>query len=324
LNQFIGIETGKPLLLKKKRQPGWLALSLDQDHIDLVHVKRTAHGKPEIALCDSYRKEGSDAATLARLRKELKLDQYRCTTLLKSADYQTHPLDAPNVPAAEMKSAVRWRVKDIIDYPLEAATVDVLDIPVDPNAPARNHSVYVVTAHNSVIESCIKPFNEAQVALEVIDIPDLAQRNIAALFEPEERGVAMLAFYANEGILTFTRGGELYLVRRIDVPLAQLVEADAERRNQHFERIALEVQRSLDHFDRQYSYVPIAKLLLAPLPRDVGLQQFLAPNISVPVETIDLGAAMDFPGVPELKHPARQSQCLAAIGAALREEKAAA
>ena len=66
--------------------------------------------------------------------------------------------------------------------------------------------------------------------------------------------------------------------------------------------------------------MPVAKLLLAPLPQEVGLQQYLAPNISVPVETIDLGAVMDFPGVPELKHAGRQSQCLAAIGAALRNE----
>src|SRR3990167_9118614 len=287
--------------LKGKKRPGWLALSLDRDHVDLVHVKRSAGGRPEITMCDSYRREGSDAATLARLRKEIRLDRYRCTTLLKSTDFQMHQVDAPNVPAAEMKTAVRWRVKDIIDYPIDAATVEVLDIPVDQNAPARNHSLYAVTARNSVIEGCIKPFDKAQVPLEAIDIPDLAQRNVAALFETEGRGVAMLAFYQDEGILTFTSGGELYLARRIEIPLAQLIEADAERRNQHFERIALELQRSLDNFDRNYNYVPIAKLLLAPLPQEIGLQQYLAPNISVPVETIDLGAVMDFPGVPELK-----------------------
>ena len=312
------------MFFRKKRRPGWVALSLHQGHVDFAHVKRAANGKPEVALCDTYRKEGSDAATLQRLRKEFKLDQYRCTTLLRSADYQMHPVEAPNVPAAEMKAAVRWRVKDMIDYPLDAATVYVLDIPDDHNAPARNHSVYAVTARNSVIERCIKPFNEAQVALEAIDIPDLAQRNIAALFEREERGVAMLAFYSDEVILTFTRGGELYLSRRIESPLAQLLQADAGRRNQYFERIALEVQRSFDHFSRQYSYVPIAKLLLAPLPQDIGLQQYLASYIDVPVETVDLGAVMDFPGVPELDHPARQSQCLQTIGAALRGDEAAA
>lgn len=309
---------------KGKRQAGWLALNVDDDSVGLVHVRRAVGGRPEVAMCDTYRKEGSDVATLARLRKELKLDGFRGTTLLKSAEFQMHQVEAPGVPAEEVKTAVRWRVKDIIDYPLDAATVDVLDIPVDRNAPTRNHSVYAITARNSAIEACIKPYMEAQIPLEAIDIPDLAQRNVAALFETEGRGVAMLAFYPTEGILTFTSGGELYLSRRIEISLAQMVEADAERRAQYFERIALELQRSLDHFDRQYHYVPVAKLLLAPMPVETGLQEYLAANIYVPVETIDLGTVMDFPAVPELKHPARQSQCLQAIGAALRGEEAAA
>lgn len=312
------------MFFKRKKQPGWLAIDMRSSHVELAYVWRAANGKPQIALCNSYRKDGSGAVTLARLRKELKLNRYRCTTLLRSEDYQMQPIEAPNVPAAELKAAVRWRVKDVIDYPLEAATVDVLDIPVDQAAPAGNHSVYAVTARNSVIENCIKPFNEAQLSLEAIDIPDLAQRNIAALFESGEHGVAMLAFYEKEGILTFTRGGELYLARRIETSLAQLLQDDAGSRQQCFERIVLEVQRSLDHFDRQYSYVPIVKLLLAPLPQETGLQQCLASDINVPVETIDLAAVMDFRGVPELENPARQSQCLAAIGAGLRVEEAAA
>jgi MSHA biogenesis protein MshI len=310
------------LFFKRKRRPGWLALGLYPDRVDVVHISR-GNGKPQITLCDSYRKEGSDSATLARLRRELKLDQYRCTTLLKTEDFQVHQIDAPAVPAAEMKIAARWRVKEIIDYPLDAATVDVLDIPVDRNAPARNHSAYAITARNSVIGACVKPFNEADVALDAIDIPDLAQRNVAALFEAKDRGIAMLGFYEKEGVLTFTSGGELYVARRIEITLAQLMDADAEHRAQYFERIALELQRSLDNFDRQYSYVPVAKLLLAPLPRDIGLQQYLAANIYVPVESVDLGTVLDFPAVPELRHPERQAQCLAMIGAALRDEMAA-
>ena len=312
------------LWFRGKRQPGWLAVGLHGDHIDLVHVRRSAAGRPEIVLCDTYRTEGSEADALARLRRELKLDQYRCTTLLKFADYQMHALDAPAVPAAELKNAVRWRVKDVIDYPLEQATVDVLDVPVDKNGVSRNHQVYALTTRNECVERTIKPFNEARLPLEVIDVPALAQRNIAALFEQEGRGLATLVFHAECGKLTFTSGGEIYLTRRIEIPLAQLMEADAERRNQNFERIALELQRSLDHFDRQFNYVPVSKLLLAPLPEDIGLQQYLATNIYVPVETMDLAAVMDFPAVPELKQAARQAQCLAAIGAALRDETVSA
>lgn len=288
-----------------------------------MHISRPAHGRPQISLCDSYRKEQSDAATLTRLCREFKLDRYRTTTLLAGDEYQMHQLDAPNVSPEELKDAVRWRVKDLIDYPLEEATVDVLDIPVDRNAPARNHSIYAITARNHAIKTRIQPIVAAQIALEAVDIPELAQRNIAALFEPAGRAVALLAFYGKEGILTFTCGGELYLSRRIEISRAQLLEPDAERRGQIHERIALELQRSLDHFDRQFHYAPVAKVLLAPLPPECGLLEYLAANTYVPVEGIDLAAVADFPAVPDLKHPERQAQCLQMIGAALRDETAA-
>ena len=112
-------------LSKGRKQPGWLAIDVQPAQVDLVHVRRGVTGRPEIGLCDSYKVEGGAAETLARLRKEHKLDQYRCTTLLRFADYQLHLIDAPSVPRAELKNAVRWRVKDIIDYPLEIGRAHV-------------------------------------------------------------------------------------------------------------------------------------------------------------------------------------------------------
>jgi MSHA biogenesis protein MshI len=308
-------------MTRKKRQPGWLALVLHHDQVDLVHVKRGVNGTPQVLMCDSYRKEESNAATLNRLSKELKLERYRCTTLLERDAYQLHQIDAPNVLPAEMKQAVRWRMKDLVDYPLEAAAVDVLNIPADTHAPAADHAVYAVIAPNSAIEHCTEPFKASRVPLECIDIPELAQRNIAALFEHDGGGVVTLAFHEDDGLLTFTRAGELYNSRRIDVALPQLLQADDVRRTAYFERIALEVQRSLDHLGRQYHYVPLVKVLLGPLPAELRLEEYLASIISVPVESIDLASVLDFAAVPELKDVESQSRYMQAIGAALRDDE---
>jgi MSHA biogenesis protein MshI len=305
----------------RRQQPGWLALGLAEDHVDIVHVKRAADGPPAIALCSSYLREGSDAATLARVAGHLKLQRYRCTTLLGRDHYQLHHMDAPNVPAEELKSAMRWRARDVIDYPLESATVDVLDIPADPEAPAPDHKVYVVTARNEAIRKCVEPFQQSRIPLQAIDIAELAQRNVAALFASDVHGVATLAFYDDEGLLTLTRAGELYSARHIDISLKQLLETDIARRATHFERIALEVQRSLDHLGRQYHYIPIAKLLLGPLPAEVDLEAYLGAIIGIPVEGMDLSKVMDMSATPELADPASQSRYLPAIGAALREQE---
>ena len=112
-----------------RRRPGWLCINLMSNRVDISHVLVNGRARPEILLCDSYRKEGDDVATLKRLRRELQLDRYQCTTLLRSGNYQILQVDAPSVPAAEARNAVRWRIKDMIDFPVEAATVDALFIP---------------------------------------------------------------------------------------------------------------------------------------------------------------------------------------------------
>jgi len=297
---------------------------LHKERIDIAYVRRNAAGRPEIVSLDSFRQEGGLETTLTRLRKEFKLTQSRCATLLPHGEYQILQIDAPNVPATEMREAVRWRVKDLLDYSVQAATMDVLDIPVNGTAPGRAKSVFVITANNSIVGPRIQLFDAAQIPLEVIDVPELAQRNIAALFEEKNRGLVLLAFDEYGGTLTFTHEGELYASRHIEITLNQLVEADERNRNIYLERIGLELQRSLDNCYRQYSLISLGQVLLLPVPGLPELAQYLGANLDVPVKTFDLADVIDFPTIPELKSSARQAQCLHTIGVALRAEKVAA
>ena len=305
-----------------RRTPGWLCINLWPDRVDVSHVVANGKTRPEITLCNSYRKEGGDAATLTRLRKELQLDRYRCTTLLRNGEYQVVQVDAPNVLAPEARSAVRWRIKDMIDCPVEAAAVDALFIPQPEKAAGRTPQMLAVAAKNEVIAATVKPFNDADIPLEVIDIPELAQRNFAHCLEAESRGLALLAFDEQSALLTFTSGGELYQHRRIDVSIGSLSSAFPDQRSALYDRLVLELQRSLDHFDRQFHHVAVAKVVVTPLPGAEDLGEYLAANLDVPVELLYLSEIMDFPSIPELHEPLRQAQCLQLIGAALRGEAA--
>lgn len=308
----------------KGRKPGWFCINLMPDRVDVCHVHATGRARPEVLLCDSYRKEGGDAATLTRLRRELDLDSHRCTTLLRSSDYQVVQVDAPaNVPEAEARDAVRWRIKDMIDYPVEMATVDAVFIPAADGASGRPPQMLAVAAKNSVVAGAVKPFNDAAIPLEVIDIPELAQRNLAQRLELEGRGLALLAFNDQGGLLTFTCGGELYQSRRIDISLRHFDGASTEQRKGLYDRLVLELQRSLDHFDRQFRHVAVARVMLTPVPGADDLREHLAAGLDVPVALIHLSEIMDFPHIPELHEDARQAQCLQMIGAAMREEATA-
>jgi MSHA biogenesis protein MshI len=196
--------------------------------------------------------------------------------------------------------------------------VDVLDIPADKNAPARNRSLYAVAARNEVIKRRMADFDTAKLPVSAIDIPELAQRNIASLLEDKGRGMALLSFDENGGLLTFTFDGELYSSRYIDVPLSQLNQSDSEQQR-HFDRITLELQRSMDHFERQFSFITISKLVLAPLPSAVDLEAYLAANLYLPVSTLNLDEVFDFSAASGVE-AAQRMRCFLVLGAALRTE----
>jgi MSHA biogenesis protein MshI len=268
--------------------------------------------------------KNSDWALLAELAedKERALKRYQCTTLLPNGGYQLIQVDAPEVPEAEQKEALRWRLKDMIEHPVEAVSFDILPLP-EKVLPGGARQLYAAVARNDVIEPVVKGFHGAGMHLEVIDVPELAQRNVAALFEDENRALAFLAFDETSALLTFTYQGELFSLRRIEVGARQFLDASEDRRAQLAERIVLELQRSIDGVDRQFSAISLSRMIVA-LPPDCGLEEQLASNLYIPFEAMDLAKVMDLSAVPELQSPEAQRLALKSIGAALRHEEVAA
>lgn len=306
----------------RRRSDGWLAVVPHAGRIDLAHVRRAGGGRPEVRLLESFRAEGDPGEALKRLASARRLGSFRCTTLLQPGQYHLTQFESPAVAADERAAALRWRFKDMVDFPVDGASIGVLDIPTE-GAANRQAMVYAVAASAAAVGATMRGFDGARLPIAAIDIPELAQRNVAALFEEENRGLAFLVLDEGGGLLTITYRGELYAVRRMEVSATQLAEADEERRGQLLERVMLELQRTLDNFDRQYSFISVASMLVAAAPDVPQLQPYLAENLYLPVRAMDLAAVCDFPSVPELREPLRQAQCLAAIGAALRSQEAA-
>ncbi len=296
---------------------GWTSMLLSPNRIDLAHVILRREAKPVVAALDSFKVEKGEIEALRALRKGRKV-QGRVSVLLRHGQYQMLQVEAPPGPVAERKDALRWQVKDMLEFPVDAATLDVFEIP-DSGGAGRQPQVYLVAASDARLQPTIRAFQAARQSLDAIDIAEMAQRNVASLFAEANRGVALLVFDDDCGLLTFSRDGELFVSRHIDISLTQLAQATAERRDQLYERIALEVQRSLDNFDRIYSQIPISRVLVAPVPGAEGFLDFLRGNLSLPVLDINLSDVIDHAAVPELRDPGYQARHLRLIGAAMRE-----
>jgi MSHA biogenesis protein MshI len=211
----------------------------------------------------------------------------------------------------------------MLDYHVDDATIDVLDVPVPAAAGQRPHYMYTVAARNDAIRATLERFNAGGMPLAVIDIPDTAQRNVAARLESDQRAIVALSFDAYGGLITVNFGGELYLSRRLDINLAQLAEAEGEVRDRLLERVLVETQRSLDHCERTYPFFAIGRVLVGPVPGEGALREHLAANLYLPVELLELARTVRLPAEAHDWTPAQQAKWLKVIGAGLRVEKKA-
>ncbi len=308
----------------KQKKPGWFAISASEQGAGVAHVLNSPDGKPSVKFAKSRTENLKDNSATKTLVTDLNLTAHHCTLLLKHGEYQLLQIEKPNVPAEELKQAIRWKLKDMIDYPVEQATVDVIDIPTDPSNARRQAYVYAVATRNELISGYIESLIEFSASgLEAIDIPELAQRNLAKYLEQENRGLAMLTINGADGLLTFTSGGELYHARGIDINIKHMLSDDSEQKSTLYERLSLEIQRSLDNFERQFPYINVNRLVLAPFEGREDFYDYLKTSLFVQVDRFDLSDIFSLDANVEIGDLAMQSSLLPALGAALREGLAA-
>jgi MSHA biogenesis protein MshI len=310
-------------MFNRSPRPGWLAIDLQPRSVRVAHLVRGSGARARVVVMREFERGGSEAEDLMRVRKSLALAGLRCTTALDASAYHVVQLPAPAVPAAEAKEALRWAVKDSIDFAADEAILDSMPIPADATRVGRPAQLIAVAARRERVRARMQAFQSAGVRLAAIDVAEVAQRNLAALYEQPDRGLAFLSFDQQRGLLTFTRNGELYALRYIDVGARALAASgDAASQQALRERITLELQRSLDNFDRQFSQVALQRLLIAPFAGRDALVAELQDMLSVRVEAADLDEAIDFEDGSAIAGETLQAPWLSVLGLALRQEGA--
>ncbi len=300
-------------LLKKRPLPGICAIDCSSDGIAITRIIQETD-KPVLELCEFY---SSDKTTASQQLKELanrhQLDRYVCTSLLSRDDYQLLVMEAPAVPKDELKSALRWRIKDLIDHPVTDITLDAFDVP-SPKGASQTNSVYVVAAKNDALNQHLSKLQNADINLKIIDIMEMAQRNIANLLADNEKGVALLSVHNNSSLITVSKDDELYLTRAMNIGLEQIVTSpattDTTNRDDDdlpnldldldignsaaYDHIALELQRSLDYYESNFRQAPIRTLYLAPTLKELpGFREYMKDNLNMSVELVDLSTLFE-------------------------------
>lgn len=299
-------------------------LSINDAHIAFARVQRKKNGGIQLAAAtiDNEVNEENWTRRLVNDTDGIDLTRSRVTSVLRDGSYQLLLVEVPNVPADEVKSAVRWQIKDLLDFPVDDAIVEMFEMPEQSTAGQKSMAYVVATQRNSVQEH-IELVQGAGLSLDVIDIPELCARNIAILLPQDNDGVAFLHFTNDHGILTVTRQGVLYLIRRIEVGRVAMnaVSADNFAKSELIATIVLETQRSLHYYESHFDRRPVRELVLAPGSDMGGLAEALNEQLGVTVSSLDFNELFEMQSVVS---PDIQAECLLAVGAALRTEALAA
>ncbi|NOZ53984.1 MAG: pilus assembly protein PilM [Gammaproteobacteria bacterium] len=257
--------------------------------------------------------------------KQFGLATKPCSTVMALGDYSVLSVEAPDVPEEELRAAIRWQIKDLIDFHIDDAVIDIFDAPPS-GIDGRQRSLYVVASKMSIVKAQVTALQEAEVNLVTIDVPELVLRNISRYLPEDQEGVAFVYLSKQQGLVVLTRQSTLYLARTLDIGTEFLQQADIEplsfdksAQNTQYDRLTLEVQRSIDYYDRYFTLPPLKGIVLAPMGVDIpGLVDYLALNLGLGCRVLDINEIVDS------KVPLgilQQANCLMAIGAALRQEK---
>lgn len=305
-----------------KRQGQWLGVDMSVDATTaILMVPGDGQRKPCVQACGVFQGEGATAQLLQWQQKLHRGQRGSCNLLLQTQDYQLIVMDVPPVGLQERREAVRWRLRDLIDFPPEEAALDCIEIPATTVGEAATKLLTLVSKRE-IVARWMQRFQDAGQPLSAIDIPELALRNVS-LLAGRETAHAYLHVGLQATRLLMMWQGELCAFRQLDIHAAQWAQANAMERLDLSERLALEIQRSADAFARQYNVADFTNLWVSGAAEVEDLCAALTPLVTVPIEELRLKDWVDWSVADEVANLSERVDYTLAVGAALRSEVSA-
>lgn len=188
----------------------------------LAYVQATLRddGLYQVQRCGVERQGADSAEDFAKRLAALGFKGQTARVMLRPEQYQIFQIDMPAVPAEELRAAARWQIRDMVDVHMDDLTLDVLRVG-DDKVRTANH-LFVVTAANAVIREVMAVAGALRCTVEVIDIQDLALRNLQTALARragalDRAQAALVVTDDNQALLTISANEELFYTRRIEV-----------------------------------------------------------------------------------------------------------
>jgi len=328
-----------PWFNRRALQRHGLVIAWDGHALAYVQAHREGHDKMRVQRFGVERPGDDTPEAFARRLAGLGLKGLPAQAMLRPAQYQILQIDAPAVPPEELRTAARWQIREMVHQHVDDLTLDVLKVGDDQ--VRATGSLYVVAAPNAEIRALMQTAQALRCEVGVIDIHDLAQRNLQSaqagrMGRSERAHAAVVILNDSQALLTICAHDELFYTRRIDLgvgftqaawgggtdgtPTAARVEltlAPSENEAEPGQRLVVEIQRSLDLWDRTWPMLVLDHISVQAGDRTRELAHWLEHKLGHTVLPLDVSAL--FPGF-EGGSDADRLLCWPLLGVLLRSE----
>lgn len=311
------------MLFRRHSQDGsrWVGVSLSGATAHAVELIHAPGGRPRVGWTWIGDAESLPQA-LRGLQKVHALDDVRLVVCVEHDAYRLVATEAPDVPREEWADASRWALREQVDFPVDDAIIDVLEVPEATRLRQSSPTLTAVmarTKHAAIAQAA----DDLGLQWAAMELPETALRNLCALVEEEGKAHALLAFGETQGLLVITYQKELVMMRHIEVPLSAMT-GGIEARSAALNRVALEVLRTLDTFERVHSQITLDRLsFIPPNGADDQVVALLAEQVYLPVQAFDLTEHVGLPSLPgrgSSHNAPTGAHSLMSLGAALRPQ----
>ena len=296
---------GFTLLGRNKAKSGRIGVAVGPDGWAIALVAPSGH----LDFCQFYGPGTNMVDLINAVVEEHGWIDMPCSVVLHPAYYHLFLAECPPVEGDELSPAVRWKIKELLDFPMAEAAIEHFLLPDDAY---RGRQKMLYASALASLKSLIAPVVESGLNVDCIEISELAIHNIIARLPDEAGGMAVVQLYDGEGFINLVEDGALYFTRRLDIGLDKFVAGSDSR--EFFDALLLGIQRSLDYYESQLGKGIITRLFYSPgTDATAAIGEYLSAQLGLgvsPLKLIDLDVFAAEPN-EHLEHS------VSAIGAAL-------
>jgi MSHA biogenesis protein MshI len=315
--------------IRSKNKHLRLGLSIDRDDLYLLLLDLKESQQPQlkdlvhVSLLD-IKKKGEIEKIKQILRKN-KFHKIPCYGLIQEANYQLLLVEPINVPEEELAEAMLWKIRDIAGVDIENTVVDTFHQP-------DKKMLYTVAAQKDRIKTMTSLVHQLGLSLVSLDIEELAYRNFIDLYPESEQGIALVLLKQGEGKILIFRQGNLFLCRRFSLnyqphhmsadPSGHKNSSPNQSGSLPEEDIVLEIQRSVDYYERQMGQVAPTKIIFSGISSEDEITKVTRNSFQQKIACLDLENLIDHHEVDSIeKNSLWTNERLALLtGVSLRQE----